>query len=371
MNRIIRGFATLAVALSAAAGLSACGGGGGIPSNDVALVGSTPITKAELNHWMAISAAAAAAPGSKVLPPVPVPPNYTACVAYLRANEPQPVAPKTRAPTTQLKAQCAKDYAQDKEAALTFLIPADWALGESKEIGVKVRPNEIAKLFAATKKEHFPTEAKYKQYRAHSAYDTADLELKLEIEKMLPPRTEAALIARAQRAVTKSVIEHYYNSHRSTYEKTEGAGLYILLTQTEAQAKAAKAAIESGQSFASVAMRDSILHTSQKHGVYLTTEKGLQEPALDAAIYPATKHVNELIGPLKTTDGYYLFEVKTTTPAHQESLSQARERIAQMLTLKRSEKELSTFHSTYGKRWHEKTTCLAEYYVSSLCGKKQ
>lgn len=371
MTRAIRWPATLAVAISAAVGIAACGGGGSIPGNAVALVGSKPITTAAFNHWMTIAAASTAPPSTKAIPPVPVPPEYSACTAYLRSVEHQPAAPKTRTTLANLKKICAKEYVEDKKTALSFLIPAAWALGESEEIGIKVHPKEVMEVFDKTKKETFHTEAALKEYLERTLYTRADLLLKLEIEKVLPVRVENTLVSRAAKSITKPVIEHYYNSHRSKYEKTEGAGLYILLVSTEAEAKAAKKEIESGQSFASVAKRVSNLHTSQKGGVYLTTESGYLETGLNEAIFPAKKHVNQLIGPVNTADGYYVFEVKKTTPAHQEPLSKASEAIKEKLSLEKAEKDLTSFHTTYGKRWRDKTICRPEYYLSSLCGKKE
>ena len=60
-----------------------------IPGNAVVQVDGTPITKTTFNHWLAVAAASSATtPGAK--PVLPEPPNYTACIAHLKATTPKP-----------------------------------------------------------------------------------------------------------------------------------------------------------------------------------------------------------------------------------------------------------------------------------------
>src|SRR5947208_14831736 len=96
-------------AIAAAAALVVAGCGDSVPSNGVAKVGDTVITKAEFDHWLNAAAhqQAAAAPGTPVV--VPDPPNFTNCVA---AKQKQPLPKGTPAPrASDLKSQCQQEYA--------------------------------------------------------------------------------------------------------------------------------------------------------------------------------------------------------------------------------------------------------------------
>src|SRR5437764_14200208 len=99
----------VALALLGALALVVAGCGDSVPSNGVAKVGDTVITKAEFNHWLNAFAhqQAAAAPGTPVV--APDPPNFTNCIA---AKQKQPLPKGTPAPRpADLKNQCQQEYA--------------------------------------------------------------------------------------------------------------------------------------------------------------------------------------------------------------------------------------------------------------------
>ena len=86
----------------------------------------------------------------------------------------------------------------------------------------------------------------------------------------------------------------------------------MILITTEAKAKAVKAELEAGKSFKDLASQ-SILHTSQGGGVYLVTERGRQEKALEEPVFAAKTGV--ITGPVKTSAGYYVFQIKKKSAA--------------------------------------------------------
>ena len=260
MTRITRLLALTGALVCGGLGLAACGSSGPVPSNSVAVVGSMPITKATLAHWMAIAAHSTTPKGATTPAPVPDPPEYTRCIEYLRATE-HTSAPLARSSTAQLKSKCAASYAADKKAALEFLIPAEWAEGEAKELGVNVSDKEVEKEFEKIKKAGY--KGGFENYLARTGYTVPDLLLKTKVERVLPPKLEKAVIGRAERAITKAIIAKYYKAHEATYHREEGRTLYILLTPTAAKANAAKAELEAGKSFKELG-HVSILHTSKR-----------------------------------------------------------------------------------------------------------
>src|SRR5439155_677204 len=69
----------------------ASGCGNDVPSNGVAKVGGTTITKATFNHWLAAAARqqSQGQPGQSAQAAVPDPPNFTNCIAE-KQNQPVP-----------------------------------------------------------------------------------------------------------------------------------------------------------------------------------------------------------------------------------------------------------------------------------------
>src|SRR3954453_21657392 len=91
----------LALPIAACTALIA-GCGNDVPSNGVAKIGDTVITKEQFNHWLSAAAHGWAAPGAKGV--IPDPPNFTKCLAN---QAKQPVAKGAKKPTpAQLRTQC-------------------------------------------------------------------------------------------------------------------------------------------------------------------------------------------------------------------------------------------------------------------------
>src|ERR1035437_4468500 len=97
-----------------------------MPSDAVVQVNGTTITNTAFNHWLGVAATSTSG-GTGTKPVLPVPPDYTACIAHLAA--PTPTAKGQVAPThTQLKSECATQYKSLQQEVLGFLITSQWVL---------------------------------------------------------------------------------------------------------------------------------------------------------------------------------------------------------------------------------------------------
>jgi foldase protein PrsA len=358
-RRALRLVPALGAVLLALLGLSACGGG--IPGDAVVQVGGTSISKTAFDHWMGVaSASTAAGVGGK--PVVPEPPSYSACIAHLAATAAKP-AKGQKAPTTaQFKTECEQEYKSEQQQVLGFLISSDWVIKEAEALGVSVSDAEVHKHFVTLKNREFPTQAKFEAFLARSGETVSDLLLNIKAASLLPQKIEAK-IEKQKATVTQAQVAKYYNENKSKFGTPEKRAVEIILTKTEAAAKSAKKEVESGKSFASVAKRVSIDPTSKANGGLLPeVVKGEEEKALDEAIFSASKNV--LSGPVKTPFGYYVFEVKSTTPGTQQTLAQSKAAIKQQLIATGQQKALSTFVEGFRKRWTAKTDCRAGYVVT-------
>ena len=133
--------------------------------------------------------------------------------------------------------------------------------------------------------------------------------------------------------------------------------------KTQAKAKQAKAAIQGGQSFASVVKKYSSDVTLKSQGGKLPRqEKASLEGPLSKAAFAAKK--GALTGPVKTGNGYYVFKVTKISAASQSSLAQVTPTIKQTLVSQKQTKALDKFVKAFTKKWRNKTTCRKGYLIT-------
>ncbi len=358
MSKSLRIVPALGAILLALAGLSACGES--VPSNAVVQVGGTPLTKAAFAHWMAVASTSNKLAGSTEKPPVPVPPEYKACIARLAAIAPKPKKGEAAPTPAKLKSECEAQYKALQQEVLGFLISSQWVLGEASSLGVKLSDAEVKKEFEKIKKTQFPKAAEFEKFLSTSGQTVSDLLLRVKLN-LLSQRIQKKIVAEKSK-VTQAQIAKYYEQNKSHYGTPETRAVKIILTKTEAQAQAAKKEIESGKSFASVAKSVSIDPTSKATGGLLKVTKGQEEQALDSAIFSAKTNV--LSGPVKTPFGYYIYEVVSTTPGNQQPLSKVQATIKQQLIATNQQKALSSFVKEFRKKWTSKTICRVGYVVA-------
>lgn len=370
MSKHLRFISALGAVFFALVGLAACGGSS-VPGNAVAQVGETAITKAAFEHWMAIAASSssAATPGQTAPKPVvPVPPDYTACIAHLEATAPKPAKGQPKPTSTQLKAQCEQQYKSLQQEVMGFLLSSAWVLGEAESQGVKVNDAEVRKQFEQIKNQQFPKAEEFKKFLASSGQTVSDLLLRVKLN-LLSSKIQQK-VSKEKGTVTEAQVKKYYEEHKSQFGTPEKRNIKIILTKTEAQANKAKQEIESGKSFSSVAKSVSIDPTSKAKGGEITgVVKGEEEKALDEAIFSAPK--NKLGGPVKTPFGYYIYEVTGSTTGNQQTLAQAQSTIKQQLTAQQQQQALSKFVKEFRKRWESKTECRAGFVVQDCKGYKK
>jgi foldase protein PrsA len=356
VRRPSRCIPALGAVLFALAGLSACGGIGG---DAVVQVDGKPITKATFNHWMGVAAAATAAnpEGGATKPVIPEPPKYTACIAHLEATTPKPQKGAAPPTTAQLKSQCEQQYKSLQQEVLGFLISSDWVLGEGESLGVNVSDKEVKKRFQTVREQQFPKPAEFQKFLASSGQTVSDLLLRVKLN-LLSSKIQQKIV-KSKSNVSQSEIAKYYNEHKSRFEVPEKRAVNIILTKTEAAAKAAKNEVPH-KGFATVAKSVSTDPLSKaKGGLLPEVVKGQEEQALSNAIFSTKPGV--LSGPVKTPFGYYVYEVKSVTPGSVQTLAQAQSSVRSQLVATRQQSSLSSFVKNFKKKWKAKTECLKTY----------
>ena len=358
MNRSIRILVPAAALVAASIAVSGCGG---VPSGDVAKIDGNTISKETFDRWMKVAAASAAgqAPGGST--EVPDAPNYTRCIAQKRKEAPKPVKGQPEQTDAELKKQCAEQYNTLKSQVMTFLIRSEWLELQANELGIEIPEAKIQAEFAKARKQAFPKDEAYKKFLADSGQTEADLIFRQRSQLVEQRITEQ--VNKSSKNVSEDEIEAYYNKNKAQFVQPATRDLNVVLTKDEAQAQKAKKALESGQSWASVAKEYSIDPTSKKNGGKLpAVAQGSQETAFDKAIFSAKE--GQVEGPVKTSLGYYVFEVTKETPKKTQSLAQTQQSIRQIVASEKQQKALAAFGKYYQERWRQKTECQKGYIVA-------
>jgi parvulin-like peptidyl-prolyl isomerase len=343
-----------ATASLGAAVVSGCGND--VPAGSVAKVGDETITKQEFNKWMRTAAAGQAQSGGSTA--VPDPPDYTKCVD---AKSKQPSQSKTKPSTAQLKKQCKQEYDQLKGEVMQFLIQSEWVQQEADSRDVKVSDAEVKRSFQDQKKQAFPNDKAYKKFLASSGMSEQDILFRVKLDQLQQKLTQK--VTEDEGKVTNADVSDYYEKNKKRFAQPERRDLNVVLTKTKAQADQAKKALDSGQSFKSVAKKYSIDQASKSQGGKLPdVAKGQQEKALDNAVFAAKK--GKVTGPVKTQFGYYVFEVTKVKPASQQSLAKAKETIRNLLKSQRQQKALDSFIKNFREDYKDKTVCAEDYRIA-------
>jgi foldase protein PrsA len=329
-------------------------GCGGVPGDAVATVDGTSISKSDFDHWMTVAAKSGGQSGAAA----PKPPTFADCVKQKRKTTPAPAKGQPKVTDSQLKTQCKQEYNSLRDQVMQLLVSFEWIEGEAKAKDIKVSDKEVQASFDKQKKQAFPKAADFDKFLKDSGQTEGDILKRVRLDTLSNKIRDK--VTKGKDKVTDAQIAAFYNKNKARFAQPERRDLRIVLTKDKAKAEQAKKALESGQSFKSVAKKYSIDQASKAQGGKLpAVAKGQQEKALDTAIFAADK--GKLVGPVKTQFGYYVFDVTKIDKATQQSLDQAKATIKQTLASQNQQKSLDSFVKSFRKRWKAKTDCRDAY----------
>jgi len=357
MIKAARTVISLAAVVGVGATFAACGG---VPGNAVATVDGEAVNKEEFSHWMAVAAKSTGQANAAVPDPES---GYAKCVATKRKATPAPAKGQPKVTDAQLKTQCKTEYEQLRNQVLQLLISFKWIQGEADSMNVKVTDAEVKKSFDEQKKQSFPKEADYQKFIKTSGQTQEDILQRVKLDLLSNKIRDK--VTKGKDQVSDKAIADFYNKNKARFAQPEKRDLRVVLTKGKGDADKAKAALDSGESWTKVAKQYSIDDTSKASGGKLPAQaKGTLDKDLDTAVFGAKK--GELVGPVKTQYGYYVFTVTGVTEASQQTLAEAKETIKQTLASQNQQKALDTFVKDFTKRWKEKTEC-SEGYKTPDC----
>lgn len=353
-----------AVFFAVALSLAACGGNS-VPEGDVVNVDGTTTARTTFDRWLQIAGKSAGGQtGAKVV--IPDPPNYTKCIADRKANLPEPVKGQPKPTEAQLKASCKQQYEQLRGQVMSFLIRAQWLDSEAERQGITVTDKEVDAAFEKARKQAFGGNKAFAAFLKQTGQTPADL-LFRQRTQLLEQKITEKIMKGTSDVSQEDVKEYYEENKKKQFTQPATRDVNVILTKTKERAEQAKAAIDGGTKFEDAVEKYSVdATTKDKGGELLNVTQGQGEKAFDQAVFSADK--GKVTGPVKTAEGWYVFEVTRATPAKTQPLdNQLRATIKQIIVSENQQKALTEFGEEYQDRWRPKTEC-AKSFVVPDCG---
>ena len=220
-------------------------------------------------------------------------------------------------------------------------------------------PDEVTKAIETQRKEQYPKKEDFEKALKGAGFTMEDLRFQTRLQKLQEKLVDK--ISKGVKDPTAKQISDYYEKNKNQFGTAETREVRLVLAKDKATADRAKAAIEDGDSWSSVAKQYSTDEGSKDQGGKLTVTKGNQEPAFDDAVFAGSK--DDLLGPIKTQFGYYVVQISKINKGSQQSLEQATPTIKQVLSQEAEEKAIANFSEDYRKKWTAETNCREGYAI--------
>jgi parvulin-like peptidyl-prolyl isomerase len=255
-------------------------------------------------------------------------------------------------------------YDQIKSGAMNDLLDQVWIQGEAADQDITVTPNEVASLLAQTIKQNFKTPGEFAKFRKQSHFSKADVRTRIKLQILSQKIQQKVLNGLAP--VSSSQVSQYYDAAKDQFTQPESRDIRIVLNKDQAKVEAAKAALDQDSSDASwktVAAKYSTDAASKSNGgLRPSVTEGLLEEPLNGQVFDASK--GEVEGPVKTSLGYYVFEVEKVTPSKTVPLNKSTsQQIRSQLTQQAQQNAFSEFVNDFGSKWKARTFCAGPYAI--------
>lgn len=305
-----------------------------VPSGDVALVEDTPgdvgkVTEARFEHALELGAAQA---GAKEAP---------------KPGDPQ--------------------YEELKESAMQSTLEAIWIQGLAAEWGIEASDKEIAAELKKVKKTSFKSDAEFQKFLKESHYTSADVNERVELQ-ILSGKLQQQLKEGAP-TPSQGEVESYYEAAKSSqFTQKPTREVRIVRNKDRKKAQQALEALskdDSAKNWEKVATKYSEDPTTKENGgLQSAVQEGVLEEPLDADVFGADE--GKVIGPVKTKQGFTVFEVESSTPESVQELKLVESQIKSTLAQRLEQEYFASFVGNFNTEWTQRTFC-ADGYVVERC----
>jgi foldase protein PrsA len=288
-----RSLALAAAALAAVTLVAAgCGGSDEVPTNAVAVVDGSSITRASLDELLT-----------------------RAKLSYAAQKRSFPKAGTSEYQTLQTQ-------------AVAYLVQRQEYASEAEKLGIQVKDTQIAKKVGQVRKQYFSdNQAKFVQGLKEQGYTEATLREEIR-SQLLTEGIYDKVTAAAK--VTDADVKSYYAKNKANYSVPESRAVRHILVKTKAEADRIRAELVSGGDFAALAKANSLDPGSKDQGGKLTVSKGQTVAPFDKAAF--SLDTNEVSEPVKTQFGYHIIQPLAAVKAGSVTpLSQVQDQIRTQL----------------------------------------
>jgi foldase protein PrsA len=293
----------LPVVLLLALATAGCGGGGKakVPSDAVALVGDTPITKAQ----------------------------YDAFIERAKRGYKQQKRAFPKAGTPQ--------FQQLQQQAVNFLVQVEELEQKAKDLGVTITDKQISDRLAQIRRQLGGQKNLEAQAKANG----------LTIDDVRTVVVRPQLLSEGiSKKLTKDVkvsdqdVEKYYKSHLKLYQQAESREVRHILLSNRALANKLYDRIKAGESVAKLARKYSKDPGTRAQGGKLTVTKGTTGAPFDQTAFLLDK--GAVSRPVKTQYGWHIIQaLSDVRPARTTPLKDVKAAIRQQLLTQRRNEKLS------------------------------
>jgi hypothetical protein len=305
----------------AAAVLAGCGGGGGgakLSADDVAVVGSTHITTAELNALIAR--------------------------AKLSYKQQKQAFPK----------QGTTNYQSIRDNLVTLLVEQAELDEKAASMGVTVTDAEIQKRLDLVKKQYFGgSEKKYVAQIKKQGYTDAQVRSDVIRPQLVSEKVQAQVVKGVK--VTSADVDAYYKNHSSLYVQPESRDVrYILVGKSKATAQSVYRQLASGndKTWCTLAKRYAKDSSGQNCGK-ATFSKGQTVAVFDTKAFtaPAGKVVKPFYDPTQYKAWFVIEPLGAVKPKSTTPEKQVASQIRQTLLGEKQKQAISDFSTSLTKHF--------------------
>jgi PPIC-type PPIASE domain/SurA N-terminal domain len=262
-------------------------------------------------------------------------------------------------------------FADLREAAIGDLLDTAWIRGEASEQGITATEGEIDAQLEQIVSQNFRCPSgedpfqceEFRQFLERSSFSRSDVIQRVELQ-ILSTELQSRITQDAPE-VSADQIEDYYEDAPDQFTLPASRDIRLVLNRDRSKVEEAKSRLQSDdsdQSWARVARELSTDPVSKANGgLRQGLTEGLLEQPLNEAVFSASP--GEIVGPVKTPIGFYVFQVEKVSPERTQALNQVQAQIRSQLTQSAEQEAFSSFVDDYGSRWQARTICAEDFLI--------
>jgi len=255
-----------------------------------------------------------------------------------------------------------------RETAMADRLLSRWFFGEAEERGIEIAEREVQAKLDEIIEQEFGGQKQFNRFKKQSQFSDEDVLERVELQ-LIQERIQDQVLEDVPEP-SEEEISTYYDENIAQFETPETRDVRTLLNPDEAEAQDAFDQLSEDDSPASWKKVTKQLSTDEatasQGGLRQGVVAGQNEPQLDEAIFSATE--GELVGPVETEAGFYVFQVETVNPASTQPLDeQTTQQIQQALTSQSQQEIAAVFQADFLAKWRTRTVCDEDYMIDR-CG---